>query len=135
MALNAARPHVLVVEDDPDLLDLYRDILGDAGYRVSVAAVPDSDEARRLHPDVVLLDYVFGRDPAGGAFVAALRDDPVTAALPVVICTAALEAVRAGRGPFADPTVRVVTKPFDIDDLLDALADARDSGGASGATL
>ncbi|MDN5923509.1 MAG: sigma-54 dependent transcriptional regulator, partial [Xanthomonadales bacterium] len=54
--MTAAR--VLVVDDEPDIRALVRDILSDEGYAVEVASdVAAAREARRTqHPDLVLLD-------------------------------------------------------------------------------
>ncbi len=50
--------HILVVDDEPDIRALVRDILEDEGYEVSVAA--DAGEARaarrQRRPDLILLD-------------------------------------------------------------------------------
>jgi DNA-binding NtrC family response regulator len=50
--------HILVVDDEPDIRALVRDILIDEGYEVSVAAnAAEADSARRARrPDLVLLD-------------------------------------------------------------------------------
>ena len=50
--------HVLVVDDEPDIRDLVREILEDEGYRVTVAAdAADARQAQREHsPDLALLD-------------------------------------------------------------------------------
>ena len=51
-------PHVLVVDDEPDIRDLVREILEDEGFTVSVAANGEHAAKQRLetHPDAVLLD-------------------------------------------------------------------------------
>ncbi|MCB1561917.1 MAG: response regulator, partial [Xanthomonadales bacterium] len=50
--------HILIVDDEPDIRGLLRDVLEDEGYRVSDA--PDAEAARLLvaqqAPDAVLLD-------------------------------------------------------------------------------
>ena len=50
--------HVLVVDDEPDIVAIVRDYLADAGYRVSTAR--SGEEALRLLrsivPDLVVLD-------------------------------------------------------------------------------
>lgn len=51
-------PHILVVDDEPDIRDLLREILEDEGYEVSTAeSARHAREARRQRrPDLVLLD-------------------------------------------------------------------------------
>ena len=50
--------HILVVDDEPDIRELVRDILEDEGHQVSVAE--NGESARTLFardtPDLVLLD-------------------------------------------------------------------------------
>ncbi|CAN5566316.1 hypothetical protein BH18ACT3_BH18ACT3_25800 [soil metagenome] len=50
--------HVLVVDDEPAIVEIVRDYLSDAGYRVSTA--PSGDEAlsqvRSIRPDLIVLD-------------------------------------------------------------------------------
>ena len=50
--------HILVVDDEPDIRGLLKDILEDEGYEVSVAenALQASDFRRRRRPDLILLD-------------------------------------------------------------------------------
>jgi len=57
-----SQSHILVVDDEPDIRDLVREILEDEGYRVSVA---ENGEAARSAfargaPDLVLLDIQLG---------------------------------------------------------------------------
>jgi two-component system nitrogen regulation response regulator NtrX len=53
-----SQAHILVVDDEPDIRDLVREILEDEGYRVSVAENGASARAAysRGEPDLVLLD-------------------------------------------------------------------------------
>ena len=51
-------PYILVVDDEPDIRDLVKDILEDEGYAVSTAEnAAAAREARRVQrPDLILLD-------------------------------------------------------------------------------
>ncbi len=85
--------HVLVVDDNADMRDYLSRILRGAGHRVT--AVGDGDRAltavRTAVPELVISDVMMpGTD--GLRLVAALRADPRTAALPVLLLSA-----RAGR--------------------------------------
>jgi CheY-like chemotaxis protein len=79
---------VLLVEDDPAVLEMYRLKLSLDGYRVSVAV--DGEEglsrARELLPDIIFLDIRLPRKD-GFEVLQALREDPETAAIPVVMLT------------------------------------------------
>jgi CheY-like chemotaxis protein len=82
------QPRVLMVEDHPDIAELYQLKLQLEGYRVAVASngVAGLELARSLKPDVLLLDlHVPQLD--GLALLAALREDESTRDQLVVICT------------------------------------------------
>ena len=82
----APQPRVLMVEDHPDIADLYELKLQLEGYRVAVAAdgVSGLQMARTLKPDVTLLDvhlpYLDGLQ-----VLATLREDEATRDLLVVM--------------------------------------------------
>ena len=83
-----AQPRVLMVEDHPDIADLYQLKLQLDGYRVAVASDGASGLrlARSLTPDLILLDiHVPQLD--GLQVLAALREDEATDEVPVVICS------------------------------------------------
>ncbi|MGE3537698.1 MAG: response regulator [Candidatus Tectimicrobiota bacterium] len=112
------RTRVLVVDDEPDLLELVSYNLGKAGY--DVACVTSGEEALahvRTHlPALVLLDvWLPGLD--GLEICKALRRDPHTAAIPIVMLTARSEDadVVAGLELGADD---YLTKPFSTRILL-----------------
>ena len=81
-----AQPRVLMIEDHPDIADLYQLKLQLDGYRVAVAAdgVSGLAMARSLKPDVTLLDvhlpYLNGLQ-----LLATLREDEATRDLLVVV--------------------------------------------------
>ncbi len=105
------RPTVLVVDDHADIRAFVRRHLAPT-YRVAEAADGRAGlaAARRLTPDVVVSD-VRMPEMDGRAMLAALRRDPATAFLPVVLLTARaapedkLEGLEAGADDY-------LTKPF-----------------------
>ena len=105
-------PRILVAEDDPDIAGLVRHYLEKAGYAVEVTGV-GTDVAPRLRQtptDLLVLDVMLpGMD--GLAVCRALRGDPATAAVPIIMLTAkAEESDRiAGLELGADD---YITKPF-----------------------
>lgn len=105
-------PNILVVEDEPAILELLKINLVDAGYEVREAG--DAETANALLkdslPDLVLLDWMLPGQ-SGLAFAKQLRADPRTKELPVIMVTARTdEADRvAGLEAWVDD---YVTKPF-----------------------
>jgi CheY-like chemotaxis protein len=125
MGAAETRPHVFVVNDTQEIIDLLRDLLEGEGYRVtSSLARLDLDKVKTLAPDVIVQDLLFEHhQEQGWKFLTMIRLDPALARIPVVLCTAATQTVN-------DPAmaeqldrlgVRVVLKPFNLEDLLTAL--------------
>lgn len=83
-----AQPRVLMVEDHPDIADLYQLKLQLEGYRVAVASDGEAglSMARSLMPDLILLDIHMPLLD-GLQVLAALRDDETTDGVPVVVCS------------------------------------------------
>lgn len=114
---NNDMAHILVVDDDPDLL-----VLLDAHYRVrghQVATAPCCQEgleaAAAKRPDLILLDFCLPKMD-GGRFLEILRSDSLTREVPVLIMSAASSGWIATRLP-TDPFVRLIDKPFDFESL------------------
>jgi DNA-binding response OmpR family regulator len=103
---------ILIVDDEPPILDLVRFTLEDAEVRVVEASdgVEALTLARRLRPDLILLDVHMPRLD-GLEACRQIRRDPALAQTPIVMLTAAgQEADRArGREAGAD---EYLTKPF-----------------------
>ena len=119
--------HVLVIEDEPNIVEAIRFILIRDGWEVSALSDGSgAEEAIRLHrPDVVILDVMLpGR--SGFEVLAALRADVATQALPVLMLTARgqdrdrAEAERIGASRF-------ISKPFSNTEIL---ASVRELAGA-----
>ena len=108
---------ILVVEDDPDIAELIRHYLEKAGYTVervsSGAAV--MPKLRSNTPDLVVLDLMLP-ELDGLMVCQAMRSDPKTAAIPIIMVTArGEEADRiAGLELGADD---YLTKPFSPKEL------------------
>ncbi len=103
---------ILVVEDEPAIMELLRVNLADAGY--DVRAVADAEAAEReiarAIPTLVLLDWMLPRK-SGLAFARELRSDTRTRLLPIIMVTARTDEADkvAGLEAWVDD---YVTKPF-----------------------
>jgi signal transduction histidine kinase/DNA-binding response OmpR family regulator/HAMP domain-containing protein len=84
-----SRPvRVLAIDDDPLVLDgLRRQLEPDFVVLAAGGGAHGVDLVRRARPDVVLLDLVMP-DLTGFDVLAALKDDPLTQPIPVVVMTA-----------------------------------------------
>ena len=105
-------PTILVVEDEPAIVELLKVNLADAGYGVKTAADAESAQAalRAALPDLVLLDWMLPGQ-SGLALAKELRGNPRTRELPIIMVTARSgEADKvAGLEAWVDD---YVTKPF-----------------------
>jgi DNA-binding response OmpR family regulator len=119
-AAPTPRRRILVVNDTPEILDLFRDILEEEGYEVVLHsyASRDLDEIKTVRPDLIVLDFIIGGEDHGWQLLQKLQMDRETESIPVVICTAAVGLVRELEGHLRAKGISVVLKPFDIDDLL-----------------
>ncbi len=111
---------ILVIEDDPDHQRLLAEILELAGYAVTVAdsALGAAALARRHQPDLILLDLGLPYR-SGASLLAELKADPRTAAIPVLVVSAAAESLSDERRALA---AAVVSKPFSPRALLEAMS-------------
>jgi DNA-binding response OmpR family regulator len=109
---------VLVVDDEPELLQLLRYVLQAAGFQVAVAADGRQalEQVKREQPDLVLCDVVMP-ELNGFETVQALRQDAATAHLPVIMLSARGQAQDVQRALDAGAD-GYVTKPFSYRDLL-----------------
>jgi PAS domain S-box-containing protein len=117
-----AGPPILVCDDDADVRETVAAVLRAWGYRPLLAADgADAVEiARREAPAAILMDIVMpGMN--GGEAVAALRDDPATRGIPVVV----VSVMERGTAKADAPDVSEwVEKPFEESRLLSALETA-----------
>ena len=112
---------VLLIEDEPNIIEAIRFILSRDGWRVDVHSdgATALDAIRRRRPDIVVLDVMLpGR--SGYDVLSDLRDDPEFGALPVLMLTA--------RGQKKDREIaerigasRFMTKPFSNSEVIEAV--------------
>ena len=115
--------YVLVVDDDPDLVETVSMNLEAKGYRVGKAydgvEAKDSIEAER--PDLVILDVMMPRKN-GNEICAELKADADFKAVPVVLLTAVGSAVTSTTYTHADgmqvEADDYIAKPVDLDKLV-----------------
>lgn len=81
---------ILVVDDDPETRRVLVAHLNSLGHVVTCVEHPRAAAACLADQpwDLVVLDVLFDREPAGLALLSRLRDDPWTRHVPVVVYTA-----------------------------------------------
>ncbi len=116
-------PHVLVVEDDADTLELYREVLEDASYGVTVATSPDLDPiaVASRDPDLILLDLRFRHDACGVEWLGRLKAYPETRHVPVLVCSADHRLLGRLHDQLHAWECGVLPKPFGLEEFLAAI--------------
>ena len=111
---------ILVIDDTQEILDLLRTILEKDGYEVHVATYvfDDLHQIEQLHPDLIILDFMMGKQKEGWHMLQKLKSYPPTASIPVMISSVAMSAVSEQQGYFNKQGIPTVLKPFDVDYLL-----------------
>jgi CheY-like chemotaxis protein len=112
-----ARTVVLYIEDDAANVRLVEHILrigGDVDVVSAADGVRSVELARTRHPDLILLDLHLP-DMSGEEIAAAIRADPATRAIPIVVLTGAADA--PGRVLELGASA-IVTKPFSVADVV-----------------
>lgn len=118
-----AAARVLVADDLPALRTVVRITIESQGW-TTLEATNGAEAfavARAQVPDLVLLDLDFGDDgPDGLAVLEALRSDPATAGIPVVVLTATSDPATEARARALGASL-FLNKPFGPIDLIAAL--------------
>jgi CheY-like chemotaxis protein len=123
---------ILVANDNCDLLECCRAILEADGHEVEIVA--DGEKAvviaRAWHPDAVVLDWVMPHAD-GPAAIAALRSDPATEHIPILLMSGTENGEAASVEIGADAFLR---KPFlatDLSAAVERLLETTDRGVAT----
>jgi CheY-like chemotaxis protein len=109
------KPYVLIVEDDPAILELLEEIVSELGCRVKTATGSDS-ALQVVESSVPLFAIVDWRIPGGGiSLVAEMQRRFGSNAPSIVMITAYPEAYQACAA--APGVVEVLRKPFNLEEL------------------
>ncbi len=107
---------ILVVDDEPDILEFLQELLELEGYSVSTTKKNDYLEtlSNGRMPELILLDvFLSGKD--GRAIVKHLKSQQATRHIPVIMFSAHPSAEETALAAGADA---FIAKPFEIDELL-----------------
>jgi CheY-like chemotaxis protein len=129
---SKGRPRLLVINDDTPFLELMEALLeGEEGYDVQVRKEWENayEFVKAQQPDLVILDIVMGREERGWAILNMLTLDPKTRPIPVLVCSAAIHSLQEHAPMLQKHGIRALPKPFDLDDLLEAVQETLDHGG------
>jgi two-component system response regulator VicR len=115
------KPTVLIVDDELTILESLQELLEYEGY--GVVTTPNGrralEELERARPALVLTDYMMPQ-MNGLQLLEAVRASPALRDLPVVM----MSAVHGHPPRVSELGARFLSKPFELEDLLQVLAHA-----------
>lgn len=116
---------VLVVDDDPDFLEITRTVLEKEGYQVELALDGRGalDKLRASLPDIVLLDIMMDTVLEGLYISRQIQEDPDLQGCRVIMVTSIMDTDKAGLFPTDEyvPADAWLTKPVQPDKLLEVV--------------
>jgi CheY-like chemotaxis protein len=113
---------ILVVDDEWAIAEVLESLLGDEGYRVIVAnnGRQGLDRLAEWPPDLIMLDFMMPIMD-GPATLAALKSNPTTAEIPVIVMSSLPEETVAER---CQGYASFLRKPFRVASVLNAIEKA-----------
>lgn len=121
-AMQDGKMRVLVVDDDPQIVELFVDVLsGDGRFEIKTAETGYDAGVltQQFRPDVVILDYMLP-DINGNVLCKTIRDNPELAHIKILVISGVINApevddlMEAGADEF-------IKKPFNIENVVDRM--------------
>jgi CheY-like chemotaxis protein len=122
-----SKPYILVVDDDPDLVETVAMMLESKGCEVGMAydGIEGEESIKQRRPDLIVLDIMMPRKD-GYILCAELKANPETQDIPVVLLTAVGEAVPPTKYTHADGMSTeaddYIPKPIDTEGLWEVVS-------------
>jgi len=111
---------ILILDDDPDLLQVLSILLVDSGYEIMALSSGEKvfENIKSFHPDLVLMDVMLaGMD--GRVICRSIKEKPDTLSLPVILISASADPAQSLRQQGAPNDY--LAKPFDLNFLLEKI--------------
>jgi two-component system, OmpR family, response regulator VicR len=120
--MNANLKCILCIEDEPEMIDLIRLILGRRGFEVKGAngGVEGLQMIRQEMPDLVLLDLMMP-DMDGWEVYQQMKADERTKGIPVIVVTAKAQSIDKVLGLHIAKVDDYIAKPFSPQDLMNSV--------------
>lgn len=113
-------PRVLIIDDDPDFVEVTKSVLETKQYDVRVAYNADEGFARLEEEivDVIILDIMMGKCAEGFIFARKIKKEPRLANIPILVLT----SMREQTG-FSFPGEPIHEKFFPVDEYIEKPVD------------
>ncbi len=119
---HSSQKRILCIEDEPEMIDLIRLILGRRGFQVSGATggLAGLQAVRNERPDLVLLDLMMP-DMDGWEVYQQMKADDNTRDIPVIVVTAKAQSIDKVLGLHIAKVDDYIAKPFSPQELLNSV--------------
>ncbi len=120
--MNSSHKSILCIEDEPEMIDLIRLILGRRGFEVK-GATGGAEGLKMIHdekPDLILLDLMMP-DMDGWEVYQQIKADEKTKGIPVIVVTAKAQSIDKVLGLHIAKVDDYIAKPFSPQDLLNSV--------------
>jgi len=120
--MNAKAKSILCIEDETEMIDLMRLILGRRGYEVRGAAsgIEGLKMIRAEKPDLILLDLMMP-EMDGWEVYQQLKAEEKTKSIPVIVVTAKAQSIDRVLGLHIAKVDDYIAKPFSPQELLNSV--------------
>jgi two-component system response regulator VicR len=117
-----AKKTVVCIEDEPEMVDLIKLILGRKGFELigAMGGREGLDTIQRVKPDLVLLDLMMP-DMDGWEVYQQIKADDELRRIPVIVVTAKAQSIDKVLGLHIAKVDDYVTKPFGPQELLQSV--------------
>lgn len=107
--------HLLILDDNEDILEVLKELFLDEGYQVTGLAASENiiTTVQETNPDLIITDYILN-GINGGEYCHQIKTNPSTAHIPVIILSAYPMVLDSLGNYGADA---IVPKPFDVQQL------------------
>jgi two-component system response regulator VicR len=118
----ADKKTVVCIEDEPEMIDLVRLILGRKGFELigAIGGMEGLEKMRESKPDLVLLDLMMP-DMDGWEVYQQMKADDDLKDIPVIVVTAKAQSIDKVLGLHIAKVDDYVTKPFGPQELLQSV--------------
>lgn len=119
------RKHILAVNGSVEFLDFLRALLQDENFNVTTTNfVPNTfEQIDALQPDLLIIDLTIGHQ-AGWELLERLQEAAATHQIPVIVTSTDPKLLKSVEDqPAKYGGQRFLSKPFELDDLLQAVQD------------
>lgn len=118
---------IAIVDDSPEVIDLLREVLEDAGYEVVAFSGEGSlvSDLASADPHAIILDLLFpgpGSQLSGWEYLRLIRTHEALRRVPILVCSADIIGLRDRSDEIErDPLLSAVRKPFSLTELEEAV--------------